>query len=236
MTSDRKNRARSASIIALSGALGALIVASGARAADDSNLIRELMQPTNFIELGALYVSESSAKFGEYNGLDKRGTYFIGNFQLYGNTNPDTAFRWRVEGTDLGLDTRSIRGDVGEQGRYRITFGYDQIPRNYSDSYQTIWNGAGSTSLTLPAGYPAAASRLSVTSTSAGLLSNWNNTQAPNAITVGALVASVAAPIQIAPMGITPPHVTTNSDMMRPRFSSSARCCRSVLSAVVIEK
>ena len=180
MTSDQKRLAKKAATV-LGSAMAAMTLASVVHAADDSNLIRELTQPTNFIELGALYVDRSSAKFGEYNGLDKSGGYFIGNFQLYGATRPDSAFRWRVEGTDLGLDTRSVKGDVGEQGRYRITFGYDQIPRNYSDSYQTIWNGAGSTSLTLPAGYPAAASRLSVTSTSAGLLSNWNNTQAPNA-------------------------------------------------------
>ena len=45
------------------------------------------------------------------------------------------------------------------------------------------------------------------------------HTHAPKPITAGALVASVAAPIQIAPIGITPPHVTTNSDMIRPRYA-----------------
>jgi len=180
MTSIQKRLMKRATSV-FGGAITAMVFVAGVHAADDSNLIRELTQPTNLIEIGALYVDKSSAKFGEYNGLDKSGGYFIGNFRLYGTTNPDSAFRWRVQGTDLGLDTRSVIGDVGEQGRYRVTFGYDQIPRNYSDTYQTIWNGAGSTSLTLPAGYPAAASRLSVTTTPAGLLSNWNNTQAPNA-------------------------------------------------------
>jgi len=180
MKSDQKRLVKRATSV-FGGAIAAMVFVPAAHAADDSNLIRELTQPTNLIEIGALYVDKSSAKFGEYNGLDKSGGYFIGNFRLYGATNPDSAFRWRVQGTDLGLDTRSVTGDVGEQGRYRITFGYDQIPRNYSDTYQTIWNGAGSTSLTLPAGYPAAASRLAVTSTPAGLLSNWNNIQSPNA-------------------------------------------------------
>src|ERR1044071_8122181 len=123
MTSDQKCTTKRA-VYLRGGAMAAMVFACGVHAADDSNLLRELTQPTNFIELGALYVDRSSAKFGEYNGLDKSGGYFIGNFQLYGATRPDSAFRWRVEGTDLGLDTRSVKGDVGEQGRYRITFGY----------------------------------------------------------------------------------------------------------------
>src|SRR6266571_3777366 len=80
-----------------------------------------LTQPTNLIEIGALYVDESSAKFGEYNGLNKKGAYAIGNFQLYGSGGSDNVVRWRLLGTDLGLDTRTVTGEVGEQGRWRVT-------------------------------------------------------------------------------------------------------------------
>src|SRR6266581_1678346 len=118
MTSMPRSFAMRACAIAVGGALAALVFIQGAHAADDSNLIRELTQPTNLIELGALYVSESSAKFGEYNGLDKKGAYFIGNFELYGTGGPDSAFRWCVLGSDLGLDTRSIAGEVGGQGSW----------------------------------------------------------------------------------------------------------------------
>ena len=36
------------------------------------------------------------------------------------------------------------------QGRFRLTFGYDELRRNRSDSYQTPYNGAGTNVLTLP--------------------------------------------------------------------------------------
>ena len=95
MTSAQEYLAEKA-VILFGSVLSAIVLAPVAHAADDNNLIRELTQPTNFIELGALYVDRSSAKFGEYNGLDKSGGYFIGNFQLYGAARPDSAFRWRV--------------------------------------------------------------------------------------------------------------------------------------------
>jgi len=162
------------------GWLAALAMLPVAVRGADGTEVTDLTQPTNKVEVGALYVNQDSAKFGEYNGLDKKGTYAIGNFELYGG-NPDTAFRWKLYGFDLGLDTRTILGEVGEQGKWRVTAGYDEIPHRVSDQYMTIWNGSGSTSLTLPSGYPAASTRLSVTNTAGGLLANWNNIQSPNA-------------------------------------------------------
>jgi MtrB/PioB family decaheme-associated outer membrane protein len=181
MTSLQKRLVMRSSVTALCGALATLSFVPAVDAADDSELIRALTQPTNFVEIGALYVDESSAKFGEYNGLNKQGAYAIGNFQLYGRAGNDDVVRWRLLGSDLGLDTRTVTGEVGEQGRWRVTAGYEGIPRHYSDTFKTIWQGAGTSTLTLPPGYPAAATRLSVTNTPAGLLSNWNNIQTPNA-------------------------------------------------------
>ncbi|MGZ5642649.1 MAG: MtrB/PioB family decaheme-associated outer membrane protein [Usitatibacter sp.] len=168
-----------ASVAAVQGALAALAFIPAAYASDEDPA--ERAKATNQIEVGALYVDKSSAKFGEFNGLDKSGTYGIVNFQLFGPAPDDSAMRWRLFGLDLGLDTRSLQGEVGEQGKWRVTAGYDGVPRHYSDTYRTMWQGAGSTSLTLPAGYPAASTRLSVSNSAGGLLANWNNIQSPNA-------------------------------------------------------
>jgi len=157
----------------------ALPVAAGAADSDTARV--DLTTPVSQVEVGALSVNKDSAKFGEYNGLDKKGGYAIGNVELYGGGGDDSAFRWRLFGFDLGLDTRNVQGEVGEQGRWRVSAGYDEIPRHYSDQYLTLWNGAGSSTLTLPPGYPAAASRLAVTNTPGGILANWNNIQTPNA-------------------------------------------------------
>src|SRR6266567_5681624 len=181
MTSLQNRLVMRSSVTALCGALATLSFVPAVDAADDSELIRALTQPTNFVELGALYVDESSAKFGEYNGLNHKGAYAIGNFELYGRAGNNDVVRWRLLGSDVGLDTRTVTGEVGEQGRWRVTAGYEGIPRHYSDTFKTLWQGAGTTTLTLPPDYPPAATRLSVPNTAAGLLSHWNNIQTPNA-------------------------------------------------------
>lgn len=147
--------------------LGALIVAAfmtTTNAANDSNetnkddVLTELTRPQSKIEIGAGSLSDSSFAAGNYTGLDKQGGFLIGNIDLrgseygYGNSGDDKT-RWRLTGSNLGLSSRSLSGEYGRQGAYRITFGYDEIPRLRSDSYQTPFLGAGSANLTLPAGF-----------------------------------------------------------------------------------
>lgn len=172
-----------ASTVAVRSALAVFAMMQGAVCAAEemSDEIRELTQRSNQIEVGIGNVSKGSYKFGEYNGQQKDGVFGNAGFELNGG-GIDTAFRWQAYGKDLGLDTRSLGVDIGTQGSYRFKWDYDELRRNYDDSFHTIFQGAGSTSLTLPAGaLPPAASRLSTTTTAGGVLSNWNNAQAPNA-------------------------------------------------------
>jgi len=168
-------------VLVLSVAAALANAAAPARAGDSDEAVRDLTQPTTSVEVGGLYVDHSSAKFGEYTGLNKEGGYAIGNLEAYGGDGPASAYRWRILGINLGLDSRYLLGEVGTQGSWRLTGVYDQIPHNAWDNYQTLWNGAGSSTLTLPAGYPAASTRLSSTGTVGGVLANWNNIQSPNA-------------------------------------------------------
>jgi MtrB/PioB family decaheme-associated outer membrane protein len=114
-----------------------------------------LTRPTNTVEVGIQGVSKDSYKYGEYNGLQKQGVTAIGNIDLRGggawDSNDPT--RWRVTGTDLGLETRNLSVEYGQQGKFRVNFGYDELRRNRSDSYQTPYNGSGSSSLTLPSNW-----------------------------------------------------------------------------------
>ena len=105
------------------------------------------------VEAGGAYVSDSSAKFGEYNGLGQEGGYFIGdlNARFRGK---DAAY-WNVDAANLGLDTRSLNVEGGRQGRYKVLLDYQELPHFVSDSTQTPFLGNGGASLTLPAGYPA---------------------------------------------------------------------------------
>lgn len=176
MTNIGRHFVARASMTGVRGVVAALAGLSAAYAQD-----AQLTRPDSEVEVGIGGVSDKSAKFGEYNGLDKQGGYFIGNFRLYGGSSDMGGLRWRVLGSNLGLETRNLQGEVGTPGGFRVTFGYDELVRNYSDTFRTIFGGSGGTALTLPAGYPAAATRVSSTATAAAALANWNNIQAPNA-------------------------------------------------------
>ena len=115
----------------------------------------KLTKPVSTMEVGAGYVSKDSFKAGDYTGLNNEGAYAIGNLDLRGGAAYDSAsaLRWRVKGENLGLDSRRVDAEYGEQGKYRIKAGYSEIPKLRSDSYQTPYNGTGSTYLTKPAGW-----------------------------------------------------------------------------------
>ncbi len=110
------------------------------------------------VEVGAGNVSDSSAKFGEYNGLDEKGGYLVGGAVARHRAAGGTY--WNARAADLGLDTRSAEIDGGRQGAYGLSLSYDEIPHVISDSARTPFLGSGGASLTLPAGFPAATTAL----------------------------------------------------------------------------
>ena len=144
-----------ASVRAVSAAVLAMAAASVAYAADPAPAdpaVTALTQPTNSIEAGIGYVTQDSFKYGQFNGLFNKGAYGILNFDVRDQTpyDADSALRWRIFGTNLGLDTRSAYAEVGKQGSFRISVGFDELRSNYTDSYQTPFLGNGSNFLTLP--------------------------------------------------------------------------------------
>jgi MtrB/PioB family decaheme-associated outer membrane protein len=144
-----------ASVAAVQAALVAVAAMAAAQAAESNDAARQLTQPTNQVEAGVGYVSQDSFKFGEYNGLFNKGFYGIFNFDVRGGGTYDSndPTRWRITGTDLGLDTRDVSAEFGQQGKFKINFGYDELRRNRSDTYQTPYQGAGSDTLTLPSNW-----------------------------------------------------------------------------------
>jgi MtrB/PioB family decaheme-associated outer membrane protein len=112
----------------------------------------ELTKPKSKIEAGVGGVTQDSWKFGQYNGLNKSGAFGIGNFDIRGGGDYDSndATRWRITGSNIGLENRRFTGDYKNQGQYKLHFGYDEIPANRNNSYTTPYNGAGGNVLTLP--------------------------------------------------------------------------------------
>ncbi len=139
--------------LAVQGALAAMI-ALPARAEDDAAALKN---PTNTLEIGVENVAKDSAKFGEYTGLNKKGVEAVVNFSVRGGDGyggGEGTRRWSVTGTDLGLTSRSAGATVGNQGRWNIGAGYDELRHNLWDTYQTPYQGAmGGNNFTLPAGF-----------------------------------------------------------------------------------
>lgn len=121
----------------------------------DPEVLRNLTEVRSTVEVGAGYVSDDSFRFGKYTGLNEEGLFGVLNFDLYerGPYDADDATYWRVSGSNLGLSSRLFSAEQGEQGNYKVFFTYDQLPTFRSDSAQTIFDGVGSTNLTLPAGW-----------------------------------------------------------------------------------
>lgn len=121
----------------------------------DPEKLKELTQVRSSVEVGAYYTSDDSFRFGRYTGLNEQGATPLLNLDLFhrGAYDGDSARYWSLKAANLGLDSREAAVEFGEQGKYRISFDYVQIPSFRSDSARTIFDGAGSTNLTLPANW-----------------------------------------------------------------------------------
>lgn len=113
--------------------------------------------PEKNVELGLGGVSDNSSKFGEYNGLENRGPFAIGRFDVRGGDPYDSGgtWRWRFKGKNVGLETRNLLVEFGKQGRFRFRFVYDELLANRSDTFHTPYVNSGNNILTLPNGWVA---------------------------------------------------------------------------------
>jgi MtrB/PioB family decaheme-associated outer membrane protein len=106
---------------------------------------------TGSVGAAALHVSDDSARFGDFTGLDEQGGYV--------NAEADVLYRAEggyavsVQGHDLGLDSRSIDLRAGRQGSWTVDLSWDELPRRLDDSVRTVYQGLGSDTLTLPTGW-----------------------------------------------------------------------------------
>jgi MtrB/PioB family decaheme-associated outer membrane protein len=162
-----------------------------------------LTQQDSSVELGVGYVGSNSYKAGEYNGLQKEGSYGVGNVDLRGGGSYDSedATRWRIQANDLGLDSRDLSVEYGQQGNFRLRLDYDELRRNRSDSYQTPYQGAGSKTLSLPGNWVVpVVPRISATT--------------PNARGLSPEVAAAPAIVSGAPASPTSPQKAASNALL----------------------
>ena len=117
--------------------------------------LKQPAQLSSSVEVGAHFVSDDSFRFGRYTGLNEQGLTPLLNLDLFyrGAYDSGSARYWSFKGANLGLDSREAAFEYGVQGSYKLLLDYDQIPYFRSDSTRTIFDGAGSNNLTLPANW-----------------------------------------------------------------------------------
>jgi MtrB/PioB family decaheme-associated outer membrane protein len=113
-------------------------------------------------DIGGAYVDESSAKFGDYTGLDQEGGYLIADAE--GRYASESGYTLNYELTDLGLDSRAIRFEGGRQGAYDFGLFYDRVPHTIWDTTQTPFRNVGSQQLNLPSNWVFGGSTSGMTS------------------------------------------------------------------------
>src|SRR5882672_6071031 len=120
--------------------------------AQEDPAVAALTQPTSIVEIGAGNISNSSYKFGEYNGLEQKGGFVIGNMDMHGGGryDSDSATRWDFDAHNLGLQASDATFDVRNQGLFKLDFGLSDWRHNLSDTYQSPYQDPGSNVLTLP--------------------------------------------------------------------------------------
>lgn len=148
--------------LAVQGAMLAMFATPLVAFGDDqpSPEVMALTKPTNSVDIGAENVSAGSDKFGEYNGLNKKGVYMNGDFSVRGGDAYDSfsggegTKRWDFNGTDIGTTSRNINGSVNDQGKWNLGFGFDQLRHQITDTFQTPLAGTmGGNNFTLPSNF-----------------------------------------------------------------------------------
>jgi MtrB/PioB family decaheme-associated outer membrane protein len=120
-----------------------------AAAADDE--VAQLTQPTSSVTAGIAGVSGDSkdrALWGQYNGMKNDSAYGLLDFS-YIKLNEDTGSWTVLEGRNLGLDTREVRGLQERQGNWKVFGEYSELTREYPRTINTSLQGAGTTTPTV---------------------------------------------------------------------------------------
>ena len=91
--------------------------------------------------------ANSAAKFNEYG--DRTDPLSLSSIN-FGVAKKDGTFRADLHGADVGADNQKLELDLQQPGVQYLTLGWYKTPQLRSNTAQSIFNGVGSTSLTVP--------------------------------------------------------------------------------------
>ncbi|ABM63143.1 MtrB/PioB family decaheme-associated outer membrane protein [Halorhodospira halophila] len=110
----------------------ALFIVAGADAGTPESSATFVGPTESEIWLGFGYLDQDNSHFRRYTGPVEDGLYPALELDLRYRGEDEQEGRYgRLEGRDLGLDSRRLRGRYGVQGSYGLHLQYDELPRSY---------------------------------------------------------------------------------------------------------
>ena len=134
-------------IFRLTAMAAAALAVAGAYAAEGDE-ITALTKPESTIEFGLGYVNSDAPRFGQYNGLNKQGTYGLFGGSLI-KRDDDSGTWLNLSVLNLGLDSREFRFEQNRQGNWGYFLEYDETPSFNPYTVNTGLTGIGTATQTI---------------------------------------------------------------------------------------
>jgi hypothetical protein len=93
------------------------------------------------LDFGPGYVGDSSLKFGDYRGLEEKGLFLSLDGDTHYRDNDGRYFD--LYARNLAIDSRQLELRGGQQGRFEVRLGYQEIPKYRGYGTQTPFLGGG---------------------------------------------------------------------------------------------
>lgn len=123
----------------------ALLTALGTASADDAE-VDALTKPESWVSVGGGNWSAGRPQQGIYDGMGDKGFYGLLDADIR-TRNEETGTWLNFTGTNIGLDTRELRGEYLRQGLFGAFLEYSKTPRDNPYTINTRLQGIGSTHL-----------------------------------------------------------------------------------------
>ncbi len=134
-------------VFRLTAAATAVLAAVGAYAAEGDE-ITALTRPESNITFGLGYVNKDGLRFGQYSGLNEKGSYGLLGGSLI--KRDDATGTWlKLSGRNLGLESRELRFEHNRQGNWGYFIEYGVTPRFNPYTVNTGLAGIGTATQTI---------------------------------------------------------------------------------------
>ncbi|MDP3841476.1 MAG: MtrB/PioB family decaheme-associated outer membrane protein [Oxalobacteraceae bacterium] len=136
-------------VFPLAAMTAALLAVYGPVLAQESDEVTQLTTPSSTVGVGIAYLSKDAPRFGQYSGVRDEGAYGLVDVDIV-KRNDDTGTWFKLNGRNLGFDSREMRVSHERQGDWGYFLDFSQTPRYEPYTVNTAVTGIGTANLLIP--------------------------------------------------------------------------------------